>query len=118
MIEVGYRCHIPDSVMAAHVRMVDCRKMLCTRRCWRTDLTRGSYDSEGKGMGWASFEKRLLGIALTGIHFEGAMNVGAENSTRDHAHTDVIYITWTVNKSKLCQHRTTYSAAHNNQGLK
>ena len=81
-------------------------------------MTRGSYDSEGKGMGWPSFEKRLLGIALTGIHFEGAMNVGAENSTRDHAHTDVIYITWTVNKSKLCQHRTTYSAAHNNQGLK
>jgi len=87
VIEVGYRCHIPDSVMAAHVKRVDCRKMLYTRRCWRTDLTRGSYDSEGNGMGGASFEKRLLGIALTGIHFEGAMNVGAEKfNARSHSH--------------------------------
>jgi len=68
--------------MAAHVKRVDCRKMLYMRRCWRTGLTSGSYDSEDNGMGGASFEKRLLGIALTGIHFEGAMSIGVEKPNR------------------------------------
>lgn len=67
-IEIGRRCHIPDTVMTAHVKRLDCRKMLYPRRCCSTFLTSGSYNSVGDGIGGVDFLARVLGIALTGIY--------------------------------------------------